>query len=67
MLKIKWENATVTATTFWVARAARIAVTVVPILAPKVYGNICLTVTNPAPAKGIMIEVVTELDRKSVV
>lgn len=36
MLKIKWENATVTAMSFCVIIAANKAVTVVPILAPKV-------------------------------
>ena len=36
MLKTKWENATVTAISFCVVMAANKAVTVVPILAPKV-------------------------------
>ena len=61
ILKHKCENATVIATEFCVANAARIVVTVVPIFAPRVYGKICLIVIKPVPANGIMIDVVTEL------
>ena len=60
-MKQRWEKATVTATLFCVAMAANIAVNVVPMFAPMVYGKICLTEIRPAPASGMIREVVTEL------
>jgi len=41
-------------------KAAKSAVTVVPILAPKVNGNIFCNVNTPAPAKGTTREVVID-------
>ena len=41
--------------------AARRAVTVVPILAPRVKGKIFLRLRTPAPAKGTTNDVVIEL------
>ncbi len=38
MLKVRWASATVTAAALPVPRDARIAVMVVPIFAPSVYG-----------------------------
>ena len=61
ILKLKWENATITAIWFCVANAANMAVIVVPILAPIVYGNNCRIVIRPAPANGMISEVVIEL------
>ena len=40
---------------------AKSEVTVFPILAPNVYGNICLRFNIPAPASGMTKEVVIEL------
>ena len=40
----------------------RRAVTVVPMFAPSVKGNICSRVIMPLPTNGIAMEVVTELD-----
>jgi hypothetical protein len=60
-LNNRWEKATITAARFPVTRAARIAVTVVPMLAPIVYGKICTKVKSPAPAIGTAKEVVIEL------
>jgi hypothetical protein len=61
ILNIKCENATTTALIFPVARDARIAVIVVPIFAPKVYGKIWARVNIPAPAIGTTKLVVIEL------
>ena len=41
-------------------RAASKAVTVVPILAPNVKGNICLRDRTPAPANGMTKDVVID-------
>jgi len=41
-------------------RAAKIAVMVVPIFAPRVNGYTCLRVSTPAPARGTMVEVVID-------
>ena len=43
------------------ASAASKAVTVVPILAPSVYGKIFSIVKTPAPTSGIISDVVMEL------
>ena len=59
ILKNKWANAATIAVTFSVSDANN-AVTVVPILAPSVNGYNCLRVTIPAPARGIMVEVVMD-------
>ena len=61
MLNRRCEKATIIAARLPVTRAARIAVTVVPMLAPRVYGKICMSVNNPAPAMGTDKEVVIEL------
>jgi hypothetical protein len=61
-LKQRWANATVMASGEPVAREARIAVTVVPTFAPRVYGNTCSSVIKPAEASGTMSDVATELD-----
>ena len=59
MLKNKWANAATNAVTLRV-RAAKIAVMVVPIFAPRVKGYTCLSVSTPAPARGTMVEVVID-------
>ena len=61
ILKHRCENATVTATSLPVAIAARMAVIVVPMFAPRVNGKIRRRESSPAPARGTMIDVVTEL------
>ena len=60
-LKSRWEKAVVTATMLPVANDANMAVTVVPTLAPSVYGKICVSVNRPAAARGTAREVVIEL------
>ena len=68
-LNIRWAKATVTPTVLadcplsalTVASEARIAVTVVPILAPKVNGYAWFKPTTPAATRGTIIDVVTEL------
>ena len=67
ILKRKWAIAIVTASGRPIARAAKKAVTVVPTLAPNVYGKICRKVRIPAPASGITSEVVIDEDCTSAV
>ena len=59
ILKSKWLKAATNADTVPVIAAKR-AVIVVPIFAPRVNGNICLRVNTPAPAKGTTREVVMD-------
>ena len=59
MLKNRCANAATIAVTFSVSDANN-AVTVVPIFAPRVNGYNCLRVTIPAPARGIIVEVVID-------
>ena len=59
ILKSKWLKAATNADTVPVIAAKR-AVIVVPIFAPRVNGNICLRVKTPAPAKGTTREVVMD-------
>ena len=59
ILNNKWLIAAMSAETVPV-RAAKSAVTVVPILAPSVNGKICLNVKTPAPARGTTKDVVME-------
>ena len=58
-LKNKCANAATKAVTLSV-NAAKIAVTVVPIFAPRVNGYTCLSVRTPAPARGTIVEVVMD-------
>ena len=58
-LKNRWLKAATIAVTFSV-KDANNAVTVVPILAPSVKGYICLSVNTPAPANGIIVDVVMD-------
>ena len=62
VLNKKWTKAMMIAETFPVANEARIAVVVVPMLAPIVSGNTASTVRMPAATSGISKEVVIELD-----
>ena len=59
ILKSKWLIAATRAATVPVS-AAKSAVTVVPILAPRVKGNIFFNVNTPAPASGTTNEVVID-------
>ena len=59
MLKNRWLKAATIAVTFSV-KDANNAVTVVPIFAPSVKGYICLSVNTPAPASGIIVDVVMD-------
>ena len=61
ILNKRWEKAICTATIFPVENDARRAVTVVPVFAPRVYGYICCNVRIPAPARGIIRDVLIEL------
>ena len=61
MLKDKWLKATAKGAIVPETILAKSEVIVVPIFAPKVYGNICLRLKMPAPASGITSEVVMEL------
>jgi hypothetical protein len=59
ILKNRWLKAATIAVGLSV-RDANNAVTVVPMFAPNVKGYICLSVSTPAPAKGIIVEVVMD-------
>lgn len=59
-LKRKWQKAIVMAEIFPVAKDAKIAVAVVPILAPIVMGKTVSTVIIPAPIKGTKMHVVID-------
>jgi len=60
-LNKKWANAIIMADIFPVANDARMAVVVVPILAPIVIGKAASTVRIPAATRGINKDVVIEL------
>ena len=63
MLKNRWLKAATTAVTLSV-KDANNAVTVVPMFAPNVNGYICRRVRTPAPARGIIVEVVIDEIKK---
>ena len=52
---------------FITANAARTEVIVVPMLAPRVMGNILCTGRTPMPTRGVNADVVTELDCTRIV
>ena len=62
MLKNKWARATWSACTLSETNEARSPVTVVPMFAPRVKGNICSRWIAPTPTKGVKTEVVIEED-----
>ena len=62
MLKSKCTKAIYKLSGFMTAMAANIEVNVVPMLAPRVIGNILCTGSTPTPQSGVGVEVVTELD-----
>ena len=62
ILNNRWTKAVAIAAGFCVTRDAIIAVTVVPMFEPTVYGKICSTVNIPAPTSGTMSDVTIELD-----
>jgi len=60
ILKIKWAKATTRAAIFPVAKEAKIAVTVVPTLAPMTKGYIVSRVKIPAAISGIIRAIVID-------
>ena len=50
-----------------VTSAARMAVTVVPMLAPSVKGHICSRRKTPIPTRGVRAKVVIEEDRTNMI
>ena len=67
MLKKKWQRAIWMAEVLVLTSEARMAVKVVPMLAPRVRGSICSTVITPRPTRGVKVEVVTEEDCTAMV
>lgn len=65
-LKSKWANATFMAVGLE-RRAARMAVKVVPRLAPRMSGNICSSLKAPTSTRGVKTEVVIEEDWTNMV
>ena len=67
MLNNKWARATWSAFVPSVTIEPKIAVIVVPILAPKVNGSICSSRSTPIPTRGVKAEVVIEEDWTTMV
>mmetsp|Transcript_19754 Transcript_19754/g.54936 ORF Transcript_19754/g.54936 Transcript_19754/m.54936 type:complete len:329 (+) Transcript_19754:240-1226(+) len=67
MLKNKWARATRRALVPSVTKAERMAVPVVPMLAPRVSGSICSRRRTPIPTSGVSAEVVMEEDWTTMV
>mmetsp|Transcript_67405 Transcript_67405/g.130266 ORF Transcript_67405/g.130266 Transcript_67405/m.130266 type:complete len:280 (-) Transcript_67405:1037-1876(-) len=67
-LKNRWANATARPVgMLLLASAARMPVTVVPMFAPTVKGNILSSLMRPMPTKGVRVEVVMLLDWNRIV
>ena len=67
MLKQRWHKAICTAPNLRLTRDAIIAVTVVPMFAPRVKGSIFTSGSTPIAQSGVNAEVVTELDWTRIV